>query len=763
MGLLTWRTHSVALACTFACSSLLAQISTAKPTKPPSTSPNPIQVENQKPGTSAWQIGLAPYVNSNDTDQWIRGYASAVSINKGATITFNITVNPYNWKPGTAPVPYTIDVYRIGWYGGRGGRLMKHLGPFPGKQQPGGTSANGVTSDPCGVISVGAAQYQELGLIECQWSGDGLGNGSYTLDTSIPPDGSTTADWTSGIYVALLTTKQVQYPTGCGNNGADPCDPDHQSYIIFVIREDGRSSQLLYDQPISTYQAYNNYPSDGTYGKSLYDGGSSGPTPTVFSATEPTATRAVQVSFDRPYTYTDHTGAGDFLHWELYFVRWMERNGYDVTYTTDVDVHAQGNTLLQHRGALVAGHPEYWSHEMRTAFETARDSGVSLGFFSANTAYAQIRFTNSTAGTPNRIIVCYKNATIDPYNNSPSTSSLTTVPFRSSPVSLPEQTLLGSMYADYFSAESPAYPYVVQNSTNWVYSGTGLFDGSSIAGVTGYELDEYFSAFPAPTSDPQTYFLLSNSPFTGSEGIGFANSAVYEAPSGAWVFNSATMDWSWGLDNYAPPAGIDTRAVPVQSALVQQITANILNRFITVRPTAPANLASTPSGSKISLSWNNTASNQNGFQVERSTDGALFSILGSTGKTATSYADSTVVAGVGYYYRVAAFNSGGNSSYSNVITAGTAPLAPSGLTATPISTTQISLKWTNNATNATGLILQRSLDNRTFVTLATLTPTTVAYDDLGLSPATKYYYRIQSTGEWGVSAYSTATATTLRH
>src|SRR6266568_4957438 len=78
---------------------------------------NAIQVENQKPGTAAWQIGLYPYVNSNDTDQWIRGYASATSINKGEQITLNITANPYSWKVPpqySQVVPFTIDVYRIG-------------------------------------------------------------------------------------------------------------------------------------------------------------------------------------------------------------------------------------------------------------------------------------------------------------------------------------------------------------------------------------------------------------------------------------------------------------------------------------------------------------------------------------------------------------------------------------------------------------------------------------------------------------------------
>src|SRR5438874_1927329 len=170
---------------------------------------NATWAENQKKGTLAWQIGLPPYVNSNDTDLWIRGYASATSINKGEKITFNVTTNAYNWKP-CGPVPYFIDIYRVGWYSGKGGRLMKHLGPFQGVQQPGGTQNNGVFDTP---------PYDPgTGLIECQWGGDGLGKGSYTLDTSINPDGSSTNDWTSGVYLALLTTNQVQYSSG---------DPDH--------------------------------------------------------------------------------------------------------------------------------------------------------------------------------------------------------------------------------------------------------------------------------------------------------------------------------------------------------------------------------------------------------------------------------------------------------------------------------------------------------------------------------------------------------
>jgi hypothetical protein len=724
---------------------------------------NAIQIENQKPGTSAWQIGLYPYVNSNDTDQWIRGYASATSINKGEQITFNVTVNPYSWKAPSPPVPYNIDVYRVGWYGGLGGRLMKHLGPFAGVQQPGGTSSGGVTSPGCPYDS-------STGMIACQWGGDGLGNGSYTLDTSVPPNGSSTADWTSGIYLALLTTNQVQYPTGCGPTGTAPCDPDHQSYIIFTIREDGRVSQVLFQQAVATYQAYNNYPDDGQTGKSLYDSGSYGPLTTLGTQ------RAVKVSFDRPYTYTDHTGAGDFLHWELYFVRWLERSGYDVTYTTDIDTHVAGANLLQHKAVLSVGHAEYWSREMRQAFEAARDGGTSLAFFGANAVYSQVRFEPSPsslaspAGVPNRVLVGYKDASLDPVNNPAYIGynpSLTTVPFRSSPLNNPEQSLVGIMYADYFNADNPALAYVVQNSSNWVYTGTGLANGSSVPGILGYELDQYFSTAPKPIADPTTYVLLSDSSFNGANGLNFANSSILEAPSGAWVFGAGTIDWSWGLDNYVPPPGINTRGVAAPSPAIQQATANILNKFLITRPLGPTNLSAngvTAKGGKykISLTWTDNATNESGFQVERSSDSVNFAIVGTTASNTTSYSDGAVTAGAVYYYRVAAYNTGGNSGYSNV--AQTQPLtnAPSQLAASAISASEIDLSWVDNSTNDTAITVERSKDNVNFNQIVSLPAGSTTYASTGLNPNITYYYRVRAQGSLGYSDYSNvASATTF--
>src|SRR2546427_737698 len=339
---------------------------------------NPIVIENQQPGTSQWQIGT----KGTDAVGQIKGYASATSVNKGENITFfvrtNVSTNPAQ--------TYTIDVYRMGWYQGLGGRLMQHIGPLNGIQQP--TCPTDATT----------------GMIECQWAP------SYTLATQ--------TSWTSGIYLALLTNAEM-----------------YQNYIVFVVRDDSRVAPLLYQQPVTTYQAYNDYPFDNATGKSLYGYNSYGAT------TVTGGTNAAKVSFDRPYL-GDGTGidwGASVFSWEINFVRWMEKSGYDVTYATDVDTHTDGGRLLNYRGFLSVGHDEYWSKPMYDAVVAARDAGVNLAFFGGNAIYWQVRFEPSSSGVPNRVLVCYRNASLDPIAD----PSLKTVLWRDPPLNRPEQTLIG--------------------------------------------------------------------------------------------------------------------------------------------------------------------------------------------------------------------------------------------------------------------------------------------------------------------------------
>src|SRR2546423_2267666 len=213
---------------------------------------NPIVIENQQPGTSEWKLGL----KGTDAVGQIKGYASATSVNKGESITFHVSTTPAQ--------TYTIDVYRIGWYQGLGGRLMQRIGPLNGVRQP--TCPTDATT----------------GMIECRWAP------AYTL--------ATRTSWTSGIYFAVLTNAQ-----------------QYQNYIALVVRDDSRVAALLYQQPVTTYQAYNDYPYDNATGKSLYAFNSYG------ARTVTGGANAAKVSFDRPYL-GDGTGAdwgNSVFSWEI--------------------------------------------------------------------------------------------------------------------------------------------------------------------------------------------------------------------------------------------------------------------------------------------------------------------------------------------------------------------------------------------------------------------------------------------------------------
>src|SRR5205823_5481873 len=174
---------------------------------------SPIVLENQQPGSMGWSMWPAGKPE-DDAGKQIKGYASATSVNLGASITFYVTVNPAQ--------QYTMDVYRMGWYQGQGGRLMQSIGPLQGVAQP-----------ACPADA-------NTGLIECDWTA------SYTL--SVP------TTWTSGAFLGMLTNAQ-----------------GYQNYIYLVVRDDARRADIMFQQAVATYQASNNYPDDGATGKSLYD------------------------------------------------------------------------------------------------------------------------------------------------------------------------------------------------------------------------------------------------------------------------------------------------------------------------------------------------------------------------------------------------------------------------------------------------------------------------------------------------------------
>lgn len=448
---------------------------------------NPIQIENGKTGNPDWEL-----VNPSQ-NQEIAGYASLTSVGRGQSITFFVnTIDPQ----------FYLSIYRMGWYGGAGARRVFNTNLFGSRIQP-----------DCPMDSV-------TGMTECAWYP------SVTITIPSNPDDPT--DWASGVYLAKLTAAICR----------------KQSYIMFVVRDDVRPSDYLFQSSVTTFQAYNNWGN-----KSLYDFNSS-------------PQRARKVSFNRPYA--DHNGTALFLVWEINMLRFLEREGYDVSYQTDIDTHSNSDLLYPHSAFLIVGHDEYWTWQMRRNIRAARDAGISLGFFSANDGYWQIRMEPSpVSGDPDRTMVCYKNADEDPYSADPNTAYLTTIQFRSPPVNSPEEDLIGVEYG----SNPVDAGLVVSDPSSWAYTGTGLCMGDVIPGLVGYECDHAF------TGGPFDKEVIAHSPVGYGQ---YSDMAVYDAPSGATVFATGTMQWSWGLDDYGNRGRTNAAA--------QQITRNVLMRFIGIGP-----------------------------------------------------------------------------------------------------------------------------------------------------------------------------------
>jgi hypothetical protein len=348
------------------------------------------------------------------------------------------------------------------------------------------------------------------------------------------------------VYVAKLTASS-------GN----------KSFIFFVVRDDGGHEAIDFQTSVNTYQAYNAYG-----GTSLYSNATNGK---VYSAPH-----AMEVSFDRPFAQGD--GAGQMLWYEYPTLRWMEKQGYDVSYTTDVDTDLNATPLTNHKAFLVIGHDEYWSMGMRKAVQGAIASGVNVGFFGGNESYWQVRFQPNAAGSPDRVMIGYKDYAecptgVDPLQCLPGpdpvynvNNAVLTALWRDPLVNMAEDAMMGVM----FGGEANNANYVVQNSSSWVYAGTGWTDGTLVPGLVGYEYDHYWGDATTP---PGT-IVLSNSPVINGETgkPDTANSTLYTAPSGARVFAAGTIQWGYGLDNYGGTTFVN--------AGVQRVTQNILANFI---------------------------------------------------------------------------------------------------------------------------------------------------------------------------------------
>ena len=312
-------------------------------------------------------------------------------------------------------------------------------------------------------------------------------------------------------------------------------------------------------QSVTTYAAYNLWG-----GKNLYGG---------------TKGRAYKVSFNRPYD--DAGGAGQVWGEELQMLRFLEREGYDVKYCTNIDVHLQPAATWGAKAFLSVGHDEYWSWEMRQHVEEARERGIHLAFFSSNTCYRQIRLeTSPLTRAANRTVVCYKDNALDALAQKAATQYLVTTYWREEPINRPECQLIGIQY------DETMFPsvgdVVVANDAHWIFQHTGLQNGDRFVNLlNGREVDRLYSVVPNTEILCASPVQVEGLPYDANR---LCHVTIYTWPaSGALVFAAGTMYWSLALDDFGQSARGD---IPVNAA-AQQMMRNLLARFISGTPVPP--------------------------------------------------------------------------------------------------------------------------------------------------------------------------------
>jgi hypothetical protein len=489
------------------------------PTPHPVSTNDPIADENAQPGTDAWQIAY-----SNLASVEIQAYANATAAQGGDSLTIFVSTE-------TMRDTYSADVYRLGWYGGKGGRLLKSLTGIGQAQGYYNAQTHQIVACPTCVMDPATK------MIEANW------RPSFQL--AIP------TDWLSGAYMIKLTEQ---------NSGKETMVP-------FVVRST-RPTTYLATIPDLTTAAYNDW---GGY--SLYHG-----------PDNRLATRAYKVSLNRPSTIFRTS----WLPTIITAIRWLERQGYDVSYISNLDLHEHPDQLLAHHAYLSLGHDEYWSKAMRDGVERARDVGVGLAFFGANAGYWQVRLDPDHTGKADRIITCYKSALLDPLLGKD--NSHVTVEWRQPPVNRPENALVGIMYGGY-DIPPDGYPwYVSPTAKSPLLANTGLKPGQHYGcNLVGYEWDGVHDN----GMTPKGLTILATTFTTSHEGYASeSNTTYYIARSGAFVFATGSIYWANALDDlrlWDVPSLPNKPCFTNQQQSVpgmQQLMANVMAQLIVLHPTS---------------------------------------------------------------------------------------------------------------------------------------------------------------------------------
>jgi len=510
------------------------------------------------------------------------------------------------FKIDTVAAAYTIDIFRTGWYQGLGARAIASVAPSAALPQ----------IQPTCITSAVTQIY------DC-------GNWGVSASWTVPIDA------VSGVYIARLSRS----------------DTGGSSHITFVVRNDASRADVLFQTADTSWQAYNTYG-----GSSFYQGANPG--------------RAYKLSYNRPFNTRGSANGRDFYFAnEFPLVRFMEKNGYDVSYQSGVDTDRLGAGLLNHKAFLSVGHDEYWSGKQRANVEAARDAGVNLQFLSGNEMYWRTRYEPSIDGsnTAYRTLVSYKEswsyAKVDPSAEWTGTWRDPRYASAANGGGSPENNIIGTQFQSNLS--DFAVTVNADEGKLRLWRGTGLQSLAPGASVElaphtiGYEANEdvdngfrpagliRMSTQTGPVNEYMIDFGNTTRPRTSTHHL-----TQYRAASGALVFSAGSVQWTWGLDAVHDGAGAaaDVRMQQAQVNLFADMGAQplTLNPALTlatpstdkIPPTAvissPAEGASVPNGSAVTVTG--TASDVGGVVagVEVSTDGGA-SFSAAEGGSAWKY------------------------------------------------------------------------------------------------------------------------------
>ncbi len=326
--------------------------------------------ENKKPGTTAWHL------SGQANGASINGFANVTAASAGDKVTLYVTSHAAR---------YHISAYRIGYYDGKGGRLVWNSGELKGVVQPNCTLSAGTN------------------MVACD-------NWAPSISITIGPQ------FVQGDYLFKLVA-----------------DPGQQSYVPLAVWDPSSHAAYVIQNSVLTWQGWNNW---GGY--DMYGGAPPGQSPQY-------ANRALVESYDRPYA--NGNGAADFMALEYPIIYWAEEHGLDVTYWTDITFAQFPYFLENHKALLTLGHDESWTAREREGVIAGRAAGVNVIYFGASPVLRHVRLLPSPMGR-DREEVDYRDPTADPiYSTDPLSATGNT--WSQPPDDDPPSQVVGDTYQGY--------------------------------------------------------------------------------------------------------------------------------------------------------------------------------------------------------------------------------------------------------------------------------------------------------------------------